>query len=127
MAWEVEDGLRLCDSGASFHMTPSADCMLNYREGNLKLRIDDGSTRSSKGFGDGNRCRSALKRSRANAETEYCARSRSPLPRIVTGQSRQNRPNVRGTPHGSFNQFHVSVFNCVPLQVGSYTAHTDTG
>ena len=33
-------------------MTPSADCMINYRECNLKLRIADGSTRSPEGYGD---------------------------------------------------------------------------
>ena len=33
-------------------MTPSADCMINYRECNLKLRIADGSTRSIEGYGD---------------------------------------------------------------------------
>ena len=32
-------------------MTPSADCMINYRGCNLKLRIADGSTRSIEGYG----------------------------------------------------------------------------
>ena len=48
-AWQVDDAW-LCDSGASTHMTPSADCMINYRECNLKLRIADGSTRSIEGY-----------------------------------------------------------------------------
>ena len=39
-------------SGASTHMTPSADIMANYRECNLKLRIDDGSTRTIEGYVD---------------------------------------------------------------------------
>jgi len=51
-AWQVGDEAWICDSGASTHMTPSADCMLNYRECNLKLRIADGSTRSIEGYGD---------------------------------------------------------------------------
>ena len=50
--WQVGDEAWICDSGASTHMTPSADCMLNYRECNLKLRIADGSTRSIEGYGD---------------------------------------------------------------------------
>ena len=33
-------------------MTPSAGCMLNYRECTLKLRIADGSTRPIEGYGD---------------------------------------------------------------------------
>ena len=35
-------------------MTPSADCILNHGERNLKLRIADGSTRSIEGYGDKN-------------------------------------------------------------------------
>ena len=31
-AWQVGDEARLCDSGASTHMTPSADGMINYTE-----------------------------------------------------------------------------------------------
>ena len=31
-AWQVGDEAWLCDSGASTHMTPSADGMINYRE-----------------------------------------------------------------------------------------------
>ena len=31
-AWQVGDEAWLCDSGASTHMTPSADCIINYRE-----------------------------------------------------------------------------------------------
>ena len=50
--WQVGDEAWICDSEASTHMTPSADCMLNYRECNLKLRIADGSTRSIEGYGD---------------------------------------------------------------------------
>ena len=49
-AWQVGDEAWLCDSGASTHMTPAADCMI--RECNLKLRITDGSTRSIEGCGD---------------------------------------------------------------------------
>ena len=30
-AWEVGDQAWLCDSGASTHMTHSAECMINYR------------------------------------------------------------------------------------------------
>ena len=41
-----------CDSGASTHMTPSADCITNYRECNLKVCIGDGSTRSIERHGD---------------------------------------------------------------------------
>ena len=33
-------------------MMPSADCMTNYRERNLKLSIADGSTRTIEGYGD---------------------------------------------------------------------------
>ena len=51
-AWQVGDETWLCDSGASTHMTPSADGMINYRECNLKLRITDGSTRTIEGSGD---------------------------------------------------------------------------
>ena len=51
-AWQVGDEAWICDSGASTHMTPSADCMSNYRKSNLKLRIADGSTRSIEGYGD---------------------------------------------------------------------------
>ena len=50
-AFKVGDEAWICDSGASTHMTPSADCMLNYREYNLKLRIADGSTRSMESRG----------------------------------------------------------------------------
>ena len=50
--WQVEDETWLCDSGASTHMTPSANGMINYRECNLKLRIADGSTRMIEGCGD---------------------------------------------------------------------------
>ena len=46
LAWQVGDEVWLCDSGASTHMTPSADCMINYREFHLNLRIADGATRS---------------------------------------------------------------------------------
>ncbi|CAN0511619.1 unnamed protein product, partial [Laminaria digitata] len=38
-AWLVGDEAWICDSGASTHMTPSADCMTNYSVCNLKLRI----------------------------------------------------------------------------------------
>ena len=51
-AWQVGDEAWLCDSGASTHMTPSPDGMVNYRECNLKLRIADGSTRTIEGYGD---------------------------------------------------------------------------
>ena len=51
-AWQVGDEAWLCDSGASTHMTPSADGMINYRECNFKLRIADGSTRTIEGYGD---------------------------------------------------------------------------
>ena len=51
-AWQVRDEAWLCDSGAPTHMTPSADCMINYRGCNLKLRIADGSTSSIEGYGD---------------------------------------------------------------------------
>ncbi|CAN0507923.1 unnamed protein product, partial [Laminaria digitata] len=34
-ACQVGDEAWSCDSGASTHMTPSVDCMSNYREGNL--------------------------------------------------------------------------------------------
>ena len=30
-AWQVGDQAWLCDSGSSTHMTPSAECMINYR------------------------------------------------------------------------------------------------
>ena len=50
--WQVGDEGWLSDSGASTHMTRSADGMINYRECNLKLRIADGSTRTIKGYGD---------------------------------------------------------------------------
>ena len=30
-AWQVGDQAWLCDSGSSTHMTPSAECMTNYR------------------------------------------------------------------------------------------------
>ena len=51
-AWQVGDYAWLCDSGASTHVTPSADGMINYRECNLKLCIADGLTRKIEGFGD---------------------------------------------------------------------------
>ena len=51
-AWQVKDEAWLCDSGASTHMTPSADGMVNYRECNLKLRIAGGSTRTIEVYGD---------------------------------------------------------------------------
>ena len=46
-AWQVGGEAWLCDSGMSTQMTPSADCMINYREFHLKLRIVDGATRST--------------------------------------------------------------------------------
>ena len=51
-AWQVGDEAWLCNSGASTHMTPSANCMINYKECNMKPRIADGSTRSIEGYGD---------------------------------------------------------------------------
>ena len=48
-AWQVGDEPEFCDSGASTHMTPSADAMINHRECNLKQRIADGSTRTIDG------------------------------------------------------------------------------
>ena len=36
-AWQVGDEAWLCDSGPSTHMTPTADCMINYRECNLRI------------------------------------------------------------------------------------------
>ena len=42
------------NSGASTHMTPSADGMMNYRECNLILCIADGLTRTIEGYGDVN-------------------------------------------------------------------------
>ena len=51
-AWQVGDEAWLCDSGASTHMTPFADGMINYRERNLKLRVADGSTPTIEGYGD---------------------------------------------------------------------------
>ena len=51
-AWQVGGEAWLCDSGASTHITPSADGMINYRECNLKLRIADGSTRTIEGYSD---------------------------------------------------------------------------
>ena len=45
-AWQVGGEAWFGDSGASTHMTPSSDGMLNYRECNLKLGIADGSTRT---------------------------------------------------------------------------------
>ena len=53
-ARQVGDEAWLCDSGASTHMTPSADDMIDYRECNLKLRVADGSTRTIQGYGDNN-------------------------------------------------------------------------
>ena len=52
LAWQPGDEAWLCDSGASNHMTPSADHMINCKEGNLKLRIADGTSRSTEGYGD---------------------------------------------------------------------------
>ena len=51
-AWQIGDKAWLCDSGASTHMTPSADGMINYGECNLKLRIAACSTRTIEGYGD---------------------------------------------------------------------------
>ena len=42
------------ESGASTHMTPSADGMINYGECNLKLRIDDGLPFTIEGYVDVN-------------------------------------------------------------------------
>ena len=50
--WQVGNEVWLSDSGASTHMTPSADGMINYRVCNLKLRTVDGSTRTIEGYGD---------------------------------------------------------------------------
>ena len=52
--WQVGDEALLGDSGVSTHMTPSADCMISYRECNLKLRIADDPTRTIEGYGDVN-------------------------------------------------------------------------
>ena len=41
---QVEDEAWRCHRGASTRMTPSADCIINYRECNLTLRIADGSS-----------------------------------------------------------------------------------
>ena len=49
---QVGDEAWICDRGASTHLTPSADCVTNYLKCNLKLRIDDRSTRSIEGYGD---------------------------------------------------------------------------
>ena len=51
-AWQVGDEARRYDSEASAHMTPSADCMINNRECNLKVRTADGSTHSIERYGD---------------------------------------------------------------------------
>ena len=53
LAWNVGDEVWIGDSGASTHMTHSADFIINYRECNLKLRIVDGSTinKSIEGYG----------------------------------------------------------------------------
>ena len=51
-AWQVGDEAWLCDSGASAHMTPSADGMVKNREQNSKARIADVSTLSIKRYGD---------------------------------------------------------------------------
>ena len=77
--WQVGDEAWLCDSGASTHMTPFADDMINYREFNLKLRIADGSTRTIEGYGDINFCLSIRKRSRTSNADECCARARPPI------------------------------------------------
>ena len=50
--WQEGGEAWLCDSGASTDMTPSADCMINYRECNFKLRIADGTTRTIERYGD---------------------------------------------------------------------------
>ena len=49
--WQVGDEAWICDSGASTHMTPSADAGFTS-ERNIKLRITDGTTRSHEGYGD---------------------------------------------------------------------------
>ena len=49
-AWQVGDEAWLCDSGASTHMTPLADGMVNCRECSLKLCIADDSTRTIEGY-----------------------------------------------------------------------------
>ena len=51
LAWQVDDMARICHSGASTHVSSSADCVINYREFDLNLRIADGSTPSIKGYG----------------------------------------------------------------------------
>lgn len=51
-ALQVGDEAWIFYSGTSIHMTPSADCMVNYREFKLKLRIAHRSTRSIEIFGD---------------------------------------------------------------------------
>ena len=51
-AWQVADEAWVCACGAPTHLTPSTNCTINYRQGNLKLRIDDGSTRSIERYGD---------------------------------------------------------------------------
>ena len=52
LVWQVGDEDQLCDSGASTHMTPSADHMTSYKEFNLKLSIDDDTTRSIEAHSD---------------------------------------------------------------------------
>ncbi|CAN0500014.1 unnamed protein product [Scytosiphon promiscuus] len=52
LAWHEGSEAWICDSGATTHITPSADCMVNYKECNLKLRIADGSTRLIGGYCD---------------------------------------------------------------------------
>ena len=50
-AWQVGDEAWLCDSGASTHMTPSADGMINYRKCKLQLRVTGGSTGTVERYG----------------------------------------------------------------------------
>ena len=52
LAWQVVDEAWICYSGASTHMTPSADHVIDYKECNLKLRIADDTTRPIEGCGD---------------------------------------------------------------------------
>ena len=52
LVWPVGDEAWICNSGASTHMTLSADLMISCRQCNLKLRIADGTNRSIERYGE---------------------------------------------------------------------------
>ena len=115
-AWQVGDEAWICDSGASTHMTPSADCMINSRECHLKLRIDSGSTRSIEGYGD---IRVIFRSGNDLVQVLLTNVAQGPdlghhlfsLPTLV-----EHGHTFEGPPHGSCSQAQVRAFDRVSAE-----------